>query len=227
MSDHEAARRQGDTGADAAGSPSAPDERPRPQYGEYAPEGWTWKPSEGEHASDPAPQMQAPRTSAATRRADAAAHQPAPPAAPPAPAPAPGRPLAPARPAHPLDRMITIALLVLGALGAWNTAISLQQMPQQIQQAYSMLGVGDFTPPPWLPTVATVGVIVQLALYAAVLGLSLLRLRAQRIAFWIPLVGGTVSVVLTFVLLAVVMFSDPAYQAFLETATSATPTPTP
>jgi Family of unknown function (DUF6264) len=123
--------------------------------------------------------------------------------------------------------MITIALLVLGALGAWNTSVSLQQMPQQIQQAYSMIGVGDFTPPTWLPTAATIGVIVQLALYAAVLGLSLLRLRSGRLAFWIPLVGGTVSVLLTFTLLAVVMFSDPAYQAFLQSAASATATPTP
>jgi hypothetical protein len=223
MSDHEAARRQGDPGADASGSAPEREERPRPQYGEYAPEGWTWKPAEGEHTSDPAPQMHTPRSSAATRRADAAAHAPEPAPAP----PTPDRPLAAARPAHPLDRMITIALLVLGALGAWNTAVSLQQMPQQIQQAYTMIGVGDFTPPAWLPTVATIGVIVQLALYAAVLGLSLLQLRAGRLAFWIPLVGGTVSVILTFVLLAVVMFSDPAYQAFLQSATSATPTPTP
>ena len=59
--------------------------------------------------------------------------------------------------------------------------------------------------------------IVQLALYAAVLGLSLLRLRARPTRVLDPArrrhrVGRSSP----SSLLAVVMFSDPAYQAFLQ-----------
>ncbi|WP_448810634.1 DUF6264 family protein [Agromyces bauzanensis] len=200
------------TPADASSTPR--DERPRPQYGEYAPEGWTWQPPAGERTSDPAPQMATP-----------------PPAAPAPwrPAPAPGAPRAASgiTPAPSWDRIATIALLVFGAVGAWSTASSMQQLAQQIQLSYDMLAIGQYTPPPWLPTISLVGTIVQLALYAAVVWLSLVRLRARRLAFWIPLAGGAVSFLITVVILAIVMLNDPTYMSFLESGIAPTATPTP
>jgi len=212
MSEHEAARRHGDTGADAAGSTPARDERPRPQYGEYAPEGWTWQPPAGEHASDPAPQMRAPKAPASAGRSDATAHAPAAPPAPAASVAIAGR--------RPLDRMLTIAFLVIGAFGTWSTAVGLQDLPRQIQVLYDQQGIGQFVPGPNLPTIVMIGTVVQLAIYAATVGFSVLRLRRGRLAFWVPLVGLALSFIATMVLTGVIFLTDPTFLAYLDAQTS-------
>lgn len=190
MTQDEAARNDAAHGQGADGTPPARDERPRPQYGEYAPEGWTWQPQ-----SEP--------------RADAAASPP-----PPAPPPAPLA-VAPAR-TSTVDRMVTIALLVLGALGAWNSATSLQQLPVAIQTVYTQQGVGTYSPQEWLPTLALVGTVSMLALYAGVLGWSIARLRAGKLAFWVPIVGGVVALVAMIVITGIVFFTDPTFVSFVQ-----------
>ncbi|WP_165307966.1 DUF6264 family protein, partial [Agromyces binzhouensis] len=114
------------------------------------------------------------------------------------------------------DRFFTILLLALGAIGAWNTSVSLQQLPGAIQSVYSDQGVGTFTPQPWLPTLALIGTVFMLALYAAVLGWSIMRLRARKLAFWVPLVGGAVAFLATMVLTSIVFFTDPTFQSYLQ-----------
>jgi hypothetical protein len=180
------------------------DERPRPRYGEYAPEGWSWQPP-------------------ADERADAAASAPHP-APPPQAAPEPTAPSAPrvSVPEAPgaqtrsADRFFTILLLALGALGAWNTSVSLQQLPAAIQTVYTQQGVGTYTPQEWLPTLALVGTVFMLALYAAVLGWAIARLRARKVAFWVPIVGGAIALVATVVLTSIVFITDPTFQSYLE-----------
>lgn len=195
---------------------SAPrDERPRPQYGEYAPEGWTWQPP----ADARVPDAPAPAAAPAPHAAPA-------PWAPPARLGVPGAASTPA-PSASWDRVATIALLVFGGFGAWSTATSMQQLARQIQMSYDMMSIGQYTPPPWLPTISLIGTVVQLALYAAVLWLSLVRLRARRVAFWIPLAGGAVSFLVTVAILAIVMLNDPTYVSFLESGIAPTVTPTP
>lgn len=193
MTQDEAARNEAHgQPADGAAPPPPRDERPRPQYGEYAPEGWSWQPQ-----SEP--------------RADATASAPPPPPPPVPPAPA----VAAAR-TNTVDRMVTVALLVLGAFGAWNSATSLQQLPAAIQTVYTQQGVGTYSPQEWLPTLALIGTVSMLALYAGVLGWSIARLRAGRITFWVPIVGGVVALLVTIVLTAIVFFTDPAFLSYLQ-----------
>ncbi|WP_022894230.1 DUF6264 family protein [Agromyces subbeticus] len=230
MSQHEAARtpdESGDSGATHDGTvnppavPSPPrDERPRPQYGEYAPEGWTWTP--------PVDDRGAPAAAAASAAATAPKRTPGrdrPAKSPSGASSTAGRsndelaasalPLV--RPERSVDRMITIGLLVIGAFGAWSTASGLQQLPQQIQLVYTQQGIGDFTPGASMPTIILVGTLVQLAIYAATLGLSIRRLRRRRMAFWIPIVGGAVSFIAMMVLMSIVFFADPTFMEYVGT----------
>jgi hypothetical protein len=197
MSQDEAARNEA-RGQPADGSTPPPqrDERPRPQFGEYAPEGWSWQPP-------------------ADERADAAASAPHPAPPPPSPAQAPA-PAAAATAPRTVDRFFTILLLALGAVGAWNTSVSLQQLPAAIQTVYSQQGVGTYTPQEWLPTLALIGTVVMLGLYAGVLGWSIARMRARKTAFWVPLVGGAVAVLLTIVLTSIVFLTDPTFMSYVE-----------
>ncbi len=187
MSNGEAADHTGDDGA----VPPRRDERPRPQYGEYAPDGWTWQPPSGEGTSDPAPQMSTPP------------------------------PAAPAAGARPVDRVITVVLLAVAVLGALNTVLSLQQLAPQVQLVYDQQGIGDYTPPTWLPTLVIVATIVQLGLLAVTIVWSVRRLRAGRLAFWVPLAGGAASVIVMMVLMSIVFLNDPAFLAYLDELTSA------
>jgi len=116
--------------------------------------------------------------------------------------------------------MLTIAFLVIGAFGAWSTAAGLQDLPRQIQVLYDQQGIGQFVPGPNLTTIVLIGTIAQLAIYAATVGFSVLRLRRGRIAFWVPLVGLALSFVATMVLTSVIFLTDPTFLAYLEAQTA-------
>ena len=214
MTQDEAARNTdptgaGDGGARAAGpapgsaQPGASrDERPRPQYGEYAPEGWAWKPP-----------ADSPRTVESAPEAHATA---------PAFAPPPGAATsAAARPVRPVDRLATIMLLVIGLLGMWGAIGTLQSLPEQlpvaIRSASDMLGTNlsgfEYTPGPEVPGILLAGSIAQIVLWVLTAWWSIARLRARRLAFWVPLAAGVVSIVLLYAAMFIVVLSDPALVA--------------
>ena len=187
---------EGASGASAQTPPPPPrDERPRPQYGEYAPEGWTWQPPADQQTSDPAPQMVAPPAAASVDRPDRTA-----------------------------DRVVTIVLLVIGIFGVWTAIGTLQalpeQLPQAIRQASEILGGGattvDYTPGPQVPGILLGGSIGQVVLWLLTAWWAVSRLRARRIAFWVPLVGGVVSLVLLYGTMFIVIATDPDLVASLS-----------
>jgi len=174
--------------------PPAPrDERPRPQYGEYAPEGWTWTPPPGETTSDPAPQMTAPPaphapSAHAVAAASAREH----------------------RPARPADRAVTILLLVIGVLGAWLSVGVLQALPQSIQLLHTQEGIDPYTPGPEIPGLILIGSIVQVVIWVATAAGSIALIRARRPSFWLPLAGGVLAAIALFVCTAIALSGDPA-----------------
>lgn len=198
MSQHGAARPsdesdgRGAARGDASPAPSR-DERPRPQYGEYAPEGWSWQPPADERTSDPAPQMATP-------------------------APPPVAASADSRRDRPADRIVTILLLVIGVFGAWTAIGSLQSLPavlpEALRQASEILGSGgeafDYTPAPGVAGLILAGQIIQFVLLALVVWWSIARMRARRLAFWVPLVGGVLSVIALYAIMSAIIVSDPA-----------------
>jgi len=205
-SPEEPARRAGAEGAPAA-PPAAPrDERPRPQFGEYAPEGWTWQPPAGEHTSDPAPQIAAPPAAPSAAAVAAASARDA-------------------RPDRPVDRIVTIVLLVIGVFGAWSAIGTLQSLPtllpDALRQTSEMLGNGgpafDYTPGPEVPALILSGQIIQVVIWALTAWWSIARLRARRLAFWVPLVGGALSFIALYAIMFAVIVSDPVLVERLST----------
>ncbi|MBM7831386.1 hypothetical protein JOE59_002091 [Agromyces cerinus] len=208
MSQHEAARtpdQSGDAATTNGGAtpPAAPsprhDERPRPQYGEYAPEGWTWTPPVDERAA----------AADAANAESAAALAPAAPAAPSGAA---------AARAHPIDRMWTIALLIFGVFGALYNSLALFQLPatalESAKLSASMLGVdgpADFTPGPAVPVFIFIGIALQLALWVGALLWSRARMRASRLAWWVPLLAGVAAFIVVVVVGMLVFTSDPTF----------------
>lgn len=218
MSQHEAARTPDESGGaeatrSGANPPAVPSpraERPRPQYGEYAPEGWTWTPPVDERAAAAA------TASAAEANAAAAAAASAMPAA----APRSG-----ATGAHPVDRAWTIALLVVGVFGALYNSLTIFQLPatalESAKLSASMLGIegpSNFVAGPAVPALVFVGIALQLVLWFGALLWSRARLRAGRLAWWIPLVAGVAAFIVVVVVGMLVFASDPAFMQSLTPA---------
>ena len=217
MSPHEAARTPEESGvagtthgagATTPAVPSSPrDERPRPQYGEYAPEGWTWTPQVDERAAAAAAEANAQAAAAA------------------APAAAVTPPRSATAGANTIDRVWTIALLVIGVFGALYNSMALFQLPttalESAKLSASMLGVdapADFVPGPAVPTFIFIGIALQLVLWFGALLWSRARLRAGRLAWWIPLLAGVVAFIVVVVVGMLVFASDPAFLQSLSPA---------
>ncbi|MBK0417854.1 hypothetical protein JD276_02235 [Leucobacter sp. CSA1] len=259
----------GTTGQEPPASAPRP-ERPRPAYGEYAPEGWTWSPEGAEPGSSGSGASGSGAADAAARPASSSAQPagagvpessagpsagPVPgvphnlgagaagasaPAAGPRSRPAPGADRAPGAPTggtrqdsrdpepyraaapepapnpqKPLsggrlaDRIVTIALLLLGAYGTLQFAAALFQMQSFVALYAELFEVDDFSVPSWVPTLGTVSALVMLTLFAVTLIFSIQRLRARKITFYIPLIAGAIAFILFFVVLMITVFSVP------------------
>lgn len=139
--------------------------------------------------------------------------------------PAPYRAQAPGGPAAPLDpspqysaaaqkprladRIITILLLVVGALGALNIAASIYSLKSSFEMMASAAELSDYTAPSSLTTLGTIGAIVIFAIYALNLIYSIQRLRARKLSFWVPLVAFVVAFIAAMVFSGIAMGQSP------------------
>ena len=179
-------------------------ERPRPQYGEYA-----------------TPEEQRARI----RQPEPVAVTPPPPTpvAPAAVAAQPGRMGAPAAPRPRFaDRIVTFGLLGYGLFTVLGSIPAAADYGQFAANFLAMFGVDQALSDPagargW-------GLAAALVLgvgWVVTLGLSWMSVRAGRISFWIPLVGGVVCNMVSSALLVAPLMSDPAVWTALQDALTA------
>lgn len=212
-------------GAGASPRGAATPGTPAPQYGEYAPEGWSWSP-EGSTPEGGAPKDAAPAAAATAARsgqlpgvphnlgvdADPSNALGTPPAARPEQsyrATEPPKGGVTPRDGKLADRIMTILLLAVGAYFALSFAFSLQQLPQQLRLVGTMLGLENLTVSGTVGTVGMVGAIVVLAIYAVNLIFSIQRMRARKFAFWIPLVAFVLALIVVFVCTMIAVAQTP------------------
>lgn len=159
------------------------DSRPRPQYGELAPEGWSWTPTPDERTL----------------------------AAPPAPGPpaAPEKAVRPTGTAPAWDRPVTLSLLVLGLLSTFFAVSMLRMITESIRLLHTQLDLAAYEPGPSVTGLVTAGIVgVSLVWLATAAGAILLLVRGKR-AFYLPLIGAVLSVVVFIAFTAAVLATDP------------------
>ena len=190
------------------------DPRPRPKYGELAPEGWTWSPPPGSNphgavvpdGTQPAVGSPAgsPTSSAGRLPTGAERHAPAPFGAAPA-----QRGSAPS-----WDRPVTLGLLVLGLLGLFVAVAILGSVTDAIQMLYTQENLGTYTPAAGVDGLILAGKITQGVIWVLTTALSVLVMRRHRRAFYLPLIGGVLSTIAIFIFLSVVLATDPTLLDF-------------
>ncbi len=193
------------------GGPGA-EPRPRPQYGEYAPPGWV-SPVTGEEPSTAADEASTARKQQQERPAQQA------------PAPQQGaydwgtpKPVRTSGRFRTGDLVASVLLLGVGlafVLSAFSAAAT--DIGPQLLAAYRSLGFDtdgvtfDFGNS-WA---IIAGVGTGLWLGAAVW--TVRRLRARKLAFWVPLAAGALFFIVQFVILAAVVAASPGVMEMFST----------
>lgn len=164
------------------------DSRPRPQYGELAPEGWSWTPAPDAVApTPPAPPATAGSNLSAAR--------------------APGR-------VPTWDRPLTLSLLILGLLATFFSIGVLGALPDAVQMLYTQSNLGDYTPAAGVAGLITAGSIAEAVVWLASAATAILLLVRGKRAFYLPLIGAVVSFVVIFVFMSVILATDPTLLTF-------------
>ena len=180
--------------------PPANDPRPRPQYGELAPEGWTWQPPVEKDREEAVP---APAFGAGTALPPQATTPPLRSA--PVPRTVPG-----------WDRPWTVGLLAFGLLATVYGVFSLGGFPIAMQAFYTDQGLGTYTPAASIGTITTIGAITLVFVWLAATAVSVRLLLRRRRAFFVPIIGGAVSLMVLFAFTMAALFIDPTLIEFLS-----------
>lgn len=131
-----------------------------------------------------------------------------------APVAAPGR-------ARPIDRLLTVMLLAYGLVTVIMSAISYLDPTSVLDESMRMLGIdADFTNYAQAKTWGIVAGVVLIVGWMVTAALSVTRLRARRLTWWVPVVGAVVFTLLAAICLTVPMVGDPAFVEYLKDATS-------
>jgi hypothetical protein len=112
------------------------------------------------------------------------------------------------------DLVLTIILLVVGVIGMgigliYAAMFSDPALVKEIfDQAYSQSGLGG-----WNGSVGSAPAVIAIShivLYLVALGVSILLLVKNKIAFWVPLTAGVVAAIVFWGSLMAIVFSDPS-----------------
>jgi len=182
------------------------DQRPRPQYGEYAS-------TEERLAAGGLPLEEAPPRPETRIEPTAVT--------------ASTTPTAPVRdPAitggvsYPWDRALTTGLLAFGGFSLVTSVPNLLDFSTTMRQVYETAATyGEYTSDALANGIGVAVLAAQAAIFVVVLMLSIGRLRAGKRAFFIPLIGGVVAGIITLVLVIAAMVGDPALTTWFNSQT--------
>jgi Family of unknown function (DUF6264) len=187
-------------------APPAPgpiDSRPEPKYGAYAPAGWQSPVPAAEPT--PPPSGEVPP-----------ALQGSPWAAPVAPARAPGAP----GQRQTWDVVLSIVLLAAGALFALIGVAFFLGMPAILESLYEQQSLGAYTETSRTAALDAWGAASQAIIFVIVAVLTILLLVRRRVAFYVPLIGGIVGVIIFWSLLISILSGDPALMEYYGNGSS-------
>lgn len=122
--------------------------------------------------------------------------------------------------AHPRassgDRVATIALLGIGLITIFMTIPALVNLPEAMGPAFIQLGIGTFTATEFALTLGWGALITESVLLILAGWLSLRALRRGKLAWWIPLVFGVIANIVVFAAIAIAMTADPAFMEYVN-----------
>lgn len=115
------------------------------------------------------------------------------------------------------DRFVTIFLLAFGLIYLIGGAGGYLDLPTTLNTVFARFGVGDYTPTPATPVFGVAFLVSQSVIWLASAIWSYRRLSQGRQSWWVPVIGAAVTFLVTAILFAVLVSTDPAFVAYLST----------
>lgn len=167
--------------------------RPRPQYGEYASET-----EQRAHIREPMPEPLTPPVA-------------------PEQYPATVAPVDPARAARQGDRIVTIALLAIGALNVVTSFFSFLDFATMVDRSYDLMGVdGSFSNFAAGKTWGLISALVLVAGYIVTVVIARARMKQNKRAWFIAVGGAVVTYIVLMACISVPLMSDPAFVDYVS-----------
>lgn len=119
------------------------------------------------------------------------------------------------RPRRTWDIILTTALLALAVydvIGGYSTFANLAPVMQSI---YDQLSIGQFASPALAAQWGLIANIARITILLLVILVSLRLVSRRRLAFWVPLAGGALAVIVALACFMFIIASDPAYLEFV------------
>jgi hypothetical protein len=167
------------------------EQRPRPQYGEYA-----TPQAQAEAMGLPSPAHAVPRV------------------------PQPVQDVRPVDAGHRRQQtnlIVTVTLLALGLVNIGMSIGSYGNLGATIQTVYDRLGYGTYTSGALAASLGVVAIVVSVVVWLATAAVSALLIRKHKVSWWVPLAGATLQFVAIAIIMTVAVVSDPAFMTYLDT----------
>lgn len=117
---------------------------------------------------------------------------------------------------NPLDRIITVFLLSFSAVFIFGGASSYLNLGPSLNDAVKQFGVSEYQVTDQTAAFGIAMLVSQVVLWLLAAVVSYRRITRHKLAWWVPLVAGILSFVVTSVLLGVLLAADPALVAAIS-----------
>src|SRR5690606_32088313 len=103
---------------------------------------------------------------------------------------------------YSVNRFATIFLLGVGLVAVLQSVFGYADLAGTIQTLYTQQGIGEYTPTDLTNTIGMALIVVHATVWVITAWVSLVILARGKIAWWIPLVGAVITVIIMAALLA-------------------------
>ena len=114
------------------------------------------------------------------------------------------------------DLVLSTGLMVYGFLNVLSGLFQYADLGAFLDQLYEAFNIGNYASTGMERPIGIAIVASNLLSFTLVAWFTVRALKAHKIAFWIPLVGGVVATVVSALFLQVLVANDPAITVFLE-----------
>lgn len=121
-------------------------------------------------------------------------------------------------PRSPANRFATIFLLALGLVYVVGGAPSYLALPATLDSIYQQWGIGSYAATSFAQTIGIAVVVGQTVIWLVIAFVAVRRLRKGRSSWWVPVIGAVATFIVTVILMAVLLMSDPAFTAYVTSA---------
>ena len=114
------------------------------------------------------------------------------------------------------DVILTAALLGYATINVVAQLLARDTLAAIARQFFVAQGIGTYTPTALTTSLGNTLNVITLALFVATVLATTWMLRRGSVAFWVPIAGGVLATIVALVFVVVLLQSDPAFVAFLD-----------